>query len=449
MWGAVLRLHADPAAATAVSDRVWQVVAGIATELRIDPATSRLLRQARGACAGLNLRRLHQMLPELNSDTGGRWLGLEGVPGGASSYAVVQVAKPRLSSGLGAAAVTLGLAPWRESDAGTIWRVDADASVGTDPVEAGPLMALVEGVAAGLARGAGAEPGRALLPVLTAEFPRALAVVERYATLPRLGVRRGEMVELDATMCAAPGLPAWKSRPELARYLRNLGELLTARVSVHDRQGRKLAALSLDSQTMCVGVEAALSPAGEVVPRTAQGALVPEAAVSLTRTTRLDATAGVVGSFRFAGISAQLDGWKAPLAFGVSATQAYARGAITSEPGLSIQGDGAFSSWLVQLMESAFDLNEHASAMFRTIADGPGGAGSTFALTHQDRRVRLTVAATLVDNGLVRLAASVVAGRLFPSDQAFAEAYAVLAELLKAVGEDYQTARRGPLAVGR
>lgn len=446
MWEAVWRLDADRSAAAGVSDEVWGIVEGMARDLRIDPLTSKLLRQVRSACLELNLQRLQRMLPDEVGEDGARQLGIQGTPARGTSYTLAQVSQPRPSTSMGALALTVGMAPWGENESGEVWRVDAKASLGTNPVDHKALMSLIEGIAASLAVGSTSAPSQALRSTLAADFPRGLQAVERYASLPKLGVRVGEVLELNAAICAAMDRPAWVKHPELARYLQRLGDLITAELVLRDRLGRRLASLGLDSRTLCVSVDAAVSQQGKVIPRSTQGVLAPEAAISLTSTSFLEVNVDVSGTFRFRGIQADLSKWRVPMTFGVGSSQAFFRGAIKSEPSLVLQGQGAFTSWLVALMESAFDLNEHTAAMFRTVADGPDGSGSTLALTHADRKIRLEVATTLVDNGLIRLAADVVAGRLMPSDEAFSDVYEVLAEVLLAGVEDYRSARKGPLA---
>ena len=133
------------------------------------------------------------------------------------------------------------------------------------------------------------------------------------------------------------------------------------------------------------------------------------------RTERADVQLDLAGRFHFRGFRGTLTDLL-PMAFSQSAQGAYFVGALTDQPSLVLKGDGAFTSWLVSVMERAFNLEEHTTAMFASLARGPEGKGTLLGLWHTDHVVQFDADTVLVDNGLIRLAAQVVGGRLMPSD---------------------------------
>jgi hypothetical protein len=129
------------------------------------------------------------------------------------------------------------------------------------------------------------------------------------------------------------------------------------------------------------------------------------------------------------------------MAFSQSAQGAYFVGALTDQPSLVLKGDGAFTSWLVSVMERAFNLEEHTTAMFASLARGPEGKGTLLGLWHTDHVVQFDADTVLVDNGLIRLAAQVVGGRLMPSDAVVLELYEVLSQWISGYNSDYAQIR--------
>ncbi len=436
LWSFVRALEPDdPAAAVQRADEVWGVAHGLSTEFRVDEDSARLLRRIRDAMLGINLRRLHRLLPVDEGAT--RRLLASGHAEGHGWYALT------LSGGDGdppsrlgelGAAMSLTQRPDHE------YGVTVRAGVGTEALDHHEMAgALEEGL-----RQLELQSGDDLSRVVSASFPHTAEAWGRVGTPASLGRIEQGVLAIDATLGLDLEAPGWEGLPHLARYLRRLDDLLELSIEVHDPAGRVVASVLFDTASTRMHVSVATHN-GDLVPRSAAGVMQPDSALQIRAAQPLALHVVIAATVRFRGVRMQLDRLDLPVRWEFARGHAALTARIDEVPRLRIEGTGAFTSWLVDVMEGAFDLSEHTEALMRAVSHGPSGLGTPFQLGYRDSVVSFEVDTLLVDNGLVRFGAQIVGGRLVPDDRALEELGRLVSAGIGAVGADYLENRDGLL----
>jgi hypothetical protein len=117
---------------------------------------------------------------------------------------------------------------------------------------------------------------------------------------------------------------------------------------------------------------------------------------------------------------------------------------VSSVPSLDLKGSSTFTGWAAELADGLFDLEGHARGVFEAVAQGPSGQGTTLRMRHQEEgALDLSMAAMIIDNGMVRFFMRLVGRHLVPSDDAVADAYRATEALIRALDSDWRKVREG------
>jgi hypothetical protein len=142
------------------------------------------------------------------------------------------------------------------------------------------------------------------------------------------------------------------------------------------------------------------------------------------------------GEVQVEGLRLEVRGQLGTWAWRPSASGGDLRLSLNGQPTVTVRGSSAWTGWLADLLNSAFDLEEHTEAFLEGLRRGPSGAPSHLLWTVDEERWSVQGSFLIIENGLLRFALRLV-GRAFLPDDAEAASLAELGRALcAALGAD-------------
>ncbi len=463
LWRAFLSVgDGAPGAVVRRTDAARDSLVAFGCDLEVDPASARLMDRVREAVIELDLGGLHRMLPEWSGAE--RGVAFLGAPVGDDRYTWTLFPGSDAACD-GRVLAVEGSTRLRPVDhdhgKGAGFAVHQEVEVGTGPWRHTDVAALFSGLlveletAAGETAGAAAraavarqQPGLdgpveiALAAAVIDALPATAADLSRFVRVDRVGDLTDAGLNVD--LLARLDLRGLRSMgyPGLARYLDRLDDVLTASVSIRDRDGLPLAELGLASATPAVRL-AFTTHDGALLP-TRGGAPDPARAVRPTDPS-VDLRMRFDVEVRAEGMLLRVSDYEIPLHYRASGSGADIDVPIRSEPRLEFTGQGTVTTWIAELADSALNLETQGQAIFKAVAAGVDGDGSRARMRFVDGSTRGVVSARmdtlLVDNAMIQMGFRIVGRSLTPDDEVVAEALALAGALIRDLDHDYASVR--------
>jgi hypothetical protein len=443
LWQGVLALGDDqPQLAVERADALSQVALGMARGFHVDPDTVAALGELRRSALQLDLARWYGMLPQ--PVAGGREIRVAGRSRAGLGYTLsLGKADP---PGLGSLDGVVTMRP--AAGGAPSYAVDQSLRVGTGAIRPDEIVHAGEAVlqalsASELGRRVPSSPDDPLLDVVQGSFPRVWTLIGDWFVIDTGRTARfGDTLWIDTAVSIDADRVRRDGYPALAAYLDGLGALIAARIDVDVAAGTLLR-VDFEGETPRLRVRMATREGGWV-PFGADGALVPGALVRLSDVQALDLHLHPTLTFRYEGVIVEVSHPDVRVRYTAGPARWGFRGVIDTPPDLALTGaPGNLIGWVVDAADDALGLSEAGRTLMSAVAHGPDGDGTRFGLgaVADPCGVEQWLSTALVDNGIIRLGARMVASTLVPSDPALTEGAALSSRGLLALDADYQAVR--------
>ncbi len=463
LWRAMLSVgDGTPGAVAHRADAARDSMVAFGRDLQIDEPSVSMMDKIREAGIELDLGGLYKMLPHVQGE--GHSIQFHGGPEGDSRY-LWTLYPPQGVTNDGRLLAVDGISELTPVDQdlgkGKGFHVRQDLDVGTGPWRHGDVAALLQGLLVELELAAAVPATGAALATVNKHQPKLIGGVDRsiaaatFDAAPSLAASLSQSVRVDrvATLTEhgldvdfvgrmdLQGLSAM-GYPKLSKYIDKLDNLLVFDLSVRDSHGLPIVVIGFYSAGPGIRVaftthDGALLPRRKGVPDATRPVRLTDRAVDL----RMRADVEI----RAEGMLLRVSDYEIPLAYRSSGGFADVNVPITSEPTLEFTGQGKFTSWIAEIADSALNLESQGQVIFKAVAEGPDGKGSSAVMRYTDRPTNGVVSSKLnlmmVDNALVRMGFRIVGRHLTPDDQVVAEAMAFVGRLIRDGESDYARVR--------